>query len=518
MTIPPPKNRNITFFAAISLISFLTFPAEARDIALSIAQIKPPSTESPQLHVVVSVLDSKEQPIKGLTAANFVVELDGKAVDGLTVRPVSETGEGIAVLLVLDVSGSMKGQPVKTARMAAARFIDQMGPNDVCGLAVFGSAMTIVAEFTSDRGKLKAALGGIEAVDKRTRLYQAVFEGSAKAAVAPLRRAAVVILTDGKDTGSPITLDDAINGAATRNVPIYPLAYGSNILTKPLERIAALSGGRFLRTPELEDLQRLYVLVQEQLRNQYLIVVPIPSLTAGQRSLTVRLRDRGNVIESSREFAIAPLSSARASSDPTQNPVSRPSEGQKGWQQQLRSWSMLLVLAAALLSGGVFLFLRRRNPDRQAALVCGRCGEPLPKGEGPLCGKCSAGPENDPGRESSAPPPAVAPGPLVWLDIVAGPGDLPIRGQRIPLLPGGFTIGRGPANSLDLRDPEISKNHALIIQDPKGHFAIEDRGSHNGTFVNGNRVERGSLQNGDRIRLGSTEMVFADHRGATGAT
>ncbi len=132
----------------------------------------------------------------------------------------------------------------------------------------------------------------------------------------------------------------------------------------------------------------------------------------------------------------------------------------------------------------------------------------MASGEGPYCEGCRAK-QTQPGEPSAEAP---APAPLVWLDILSGPSTIP-AGQRVPLPDGGLTIGRGPENDVDLRDREISSKHARLSLDPKGHYVIEDVGSTNGTFVNDQRVERQTLQNADRIRLGATEFVFADHRG-----
>jgi len=70
-------------------------------------------------------------------------------------------------------------------------------------------------------------------------------------------------------------------------------------------------------------------------------------------------------------------------------------------------------------------------------------------------------------------------------------------------------LGRGVDNRFVLADQGVSLRHARIVASDRG-WMIEDLGSSNGTWVNGQRVARAFLRNGDRIRLGGVELVFRD--------
>jgi serine phosphatase RsbU (regulator of sigma subunit)/pSer/pThr/pTyr-binding forkhead associated (FHA) protein len=83
--------------------------------------------------------------------------------------------------------------------------------------------------------------------------------------------------------------------------------------------------------------------------------------------------------------------------------------------------------------------------------------------------------------------------------------------SRVPLSPVPFSIGRQPGNQLVIRDSRASRSHARIVLEG-GHYVLEDTGSRHGTFVNGKRVEKHSLQNGDKIDFGvqdSYSLMFA---------
>jgi hypothetical protein len=68
-------------------------------------------------------------------------------------------------------------------------------------------------------------------------------------------------------------------------------------------------------------------------------------------------------------------------------------------------------------------------------------------------------------------------------------------------------------------DSEISRVHARVFHDPSGRLMIEDLGSTNGTFVNGNRVSgQQPLNSGDQVRVGQTSLTVEGGAADTGAT
>jgi len=105
-----------------------------------------------------------------------------------------------------------------------------------------------------------------------------------------------------------------------------------------------------------------------------------------------------------------------------------------------------------------------------------------------------------PRTELVAPPvPAAA-----WL-VSRPPGR---AGRQFPLQAGRNTIGRdGSRCQVVLDDPTVSSEHAAIVFE-YGRFVLYDLASTNGTFLNGQRVQRQMLYDGDEIRLGSSVLVF----------
>ena len=69
------------------------------------------------------------------------------------------------------------------------------------------------------------------------------------------------------------------------------------------------------------------------------------------------------------------------------------------------------------------------------------------------------------------------------------------------------TIGRLQDNIIVIENQAVSGHHARVVQEG-GEFVVEDLKSTNGTFVNGKRVERQTLQSGDELLVGKHKLVF----------
>ncbi|HLF92493.1 MAG TPA: FHA domain-containing protein [Planctomycetota bacterium] len=71
-------------------------------------------------------------------------------------------------------------------------------------------------------------------------------------------------------------------------------------------------------------------------------------------------------------------------------------------------------------------------------------------------------------------------------------------------------LGRHPYNEVSFEDPAVSRYHCWITLS-EGKALVEDLASANGTFLNGERVaKRVPLKAGDVLRIGSTEVLFAE--------
>lgn len=68
------------------------------------------------------------------------------------------------------------------------------------------------------------------------------------------------------------------------------------------------------------------------------------------------------------------------------------------------------------------------------------------------------------------------------------------------------TIGRGLQTDVRINDEGISRTHA-VVEGEAGTYYLSDAGSTNGTYANGNKVDRYELQEGDKIQIGASSVL-----------
>jgi hypothetical protein len=103
-------------------------------------------------------------------------------------------------------------------------------------------------------------------------------------------------------------------------------------------------------------------------------------------------------------------------------------------------------------------------------------------------------------RRRAGPPPARS------LLVVEGGGGL--RAGASFAVDGGMTIGRAPGADIQIDDRFASAHHARIYE-RDGYVYIEDMGSTNGTYLNGQRLAAEELlRSQDRVRIGDTEFRY----------
>jgi predicted component of type VI protein secretion system len=83
--------------------------------------------------------------------------------------------------------------------------------------------------------------------------------------------------------------------------------------------------------------------------------------------------------------------------------------------------------------------------------------------------------------------------------------------KEVPVGTKEVSIGRSPDNGLVIDNPAISHYHARVFQED-GRLMLEDFGSLNGTFVNGQRVKMVTLKPGDSVTIGKHTILVSDSR------
>ncbi|MDM8553630.1 VWA domain-containing protein [Desulfococcaceae bacterium HSG7] len=165
------------------------------------------------------------------------------------------------IILVIDRSGSMKGSPMDNAKAGAIEFIRSMKPRDQLMLTVFNRNVNVLAELCAIRQcgeNVTERLNNVFA-NGETALYDALAQTYKQLKhfkqQEPGRRYSILLLSDGKDTGSKLKRHDFIDllpGGEDFDAPkIYTIAYGSKADRDLLAEISNRTNARlFISSPE----------------------------------------------------------------------------------------------------------------------------------------------------------------------------------------------------------------------------------------------------------------------------
>jgi len=168
----------------------------------------------------VTVTDASGHAVPGLRAADFVVSEDGERQQ---VSQFEAERVPVSLGLALDTSGSMAGEKMTAAQAAVSRFVvDLLGARDQVFLYRFDSRPTLVQNWTDDRRSVVRSLGSMRP-SGGTALYEAVAEAVPLAATGTRRKKALVVISDGNDTDSEISIGELRQLIRESEVMVYAI-------------------------------------------------------------------------------------------------------------------------------------------------------------------------------------------------------------------------------------------------------------------------------------------------------
>lgn len=220
--------------------------------------------------VRVSALFTGERPDLG----DVTVREEGKVVPSIDVVPVAESSRPVGVVLVVDTSGSMQASgKLDRAKEAARRFVAAKAANDAVALVAFDNEARVAVNFTTDGALVEGAIDGLQPSGE-TALWDAVRVATGLFADRADLLPYLVVLSDGADTVSTTTAEQALGAVEGAGAGVFPIALtgGGESDVAALRRLADSSGGIFLETTDPARLDALYQSVQRVLQNQYEIV------------------------------------------------------------------------------------------------------------------------------------------------------------------------------------------------------------------------------------------------------
>ena len=280
------------------------------------------STDVKVVQVLATVTTKKGEIIRDLAQDDFILAENGHKQ---TIQYFSrETDLPLTIGLMIDTSMSQQ-RVMDAERSASARFFEQVlrPKKDRVFIVQFDMAVMMRQELTSSLKQLSDSLVLVDTPSRRdlnnqlgggTLLYDAVVKASKDVMQHQQGRKALIVLTDGVDTGSDLTLADAIDAAQFADTLIYSILFSDATFYRTLSfegangrgvlmRMSRETGGSFFEVSKKQGIEQIYGDIQDELRSQYSLgyVSDKPvvvsefrkiALTTDKKDLVVHARDR----------------------------------------------------------------------------------------------------------------------------------------------------------------------------------------------------------------------------------
>jgi VWFA-related protein len=274
------------------------------------------SVNTTEILLPVTVRDASGALVSNLTRKDFRIFEDGaeQSLSDLSLRNVP-----VDVALIVDASSSVAAN-LEDFRKAAEGFASHLANDDRVSLIQFDDRVVMLQDWTGSLVQLRRALRRI-VPGMFTRFHDAVLLGARDQLPRTNARHAIIVLTDGIDSGRGSSFDAALRGALQAQTTIYvvsntqierarkqeelsTLLSGSdsavrfnqlhiddlrlglealNESERHLEQLTVATGGRLYKPVSFNDLERTYAEVADELRHQYtLYYSPLNSKRDGQ--------------------------------------------------------------------------------------------------------------------------------------------------------------------------------------------------------------------------------------------
>lgn len=247
------------------------------------------------VQMAVTVVDADGRLVGDLRREDFEVFEDGEPQ---TVTHFARERVPLSLGVVLDVSQSMHGQRIDDARLALDRFLaDLLDPADEVFVIVFNHTPRVEVPWTLGPRQLRHRLDDIRPLGG-TSLYDAMMRALPLFDVREHQRAAVVLISDGADTGSEANVRDVRRVLRRSDAFVYALAIDApearpiNDRVNPfaLREMTTESGGYTEVVRDSPELGPATARIADELNQQYtLSYMPQRPADGSYRSIRVRV-------------------------------------------------------------------------------------------------------------------------------------------------------------------------------------------------------------------------------------
>jgi VWFA-related protein len=297
------------------------------------------------VNVFATVHNGKNEVVKDLKQEDFQIEEDGHPQ---VIKYFSrETDLPLTLGLLVDTSGSQR-RVLEKEKSATSTFIDQVmrEDKDQAFLIKFDAEAELMQDLTPSRKKLQSALHEVQPAAPRqlqrrddggggghphggTILYDSILLASDEEMKKEKGRKALILLTDGEDRGSKVSVSDAIEAAQRTDTLVYSIYFvdqeqsnfnpsfggpgmgrhgGGGGRGRPqqqprgegkkiLQRISKETGGAFFEVSKKMPIEKIYEQIEEELRSQYSLGYTSDQKDPGFRKIKVTAKGKGLVVQ-----------------------------------------------------------------------------------------------------------------------------------------------------------------------------------------------------------------------------
>jgi tight adherence protein B len=288
-----------------------------------------------------------------LSESDIQVRENGELIDSVSVVPAGAADAGqFALVVVIDASQSMRGAAITGAVEAARALAAQRAPNQLMGIVTFNKKATVALPFTVSQSDIVAALAEEPALARGTHVYDGVATAVEMLENTKVAAGSVIVLSDGADTGSAVTLEEVAARARSMRVRVFTVGLRSRAFeSEALERLAQGAGGEYSEAASSADLEPIFDALGAKLASEYLVRYRSPARPKQDVKVAVSIRGFDGIATSA---YVTP-----AIGDGLQGAYRR-SLADTFWRSPL---AMLIAsgLSALLLAIGSMVVLRPRN-------------------------------------------------------------------------------------------------------------------------------------------------------------
>jgi Ca-activated chloride channel homolog len=261
------------------------------------------------------VRDQRGRAVTTLGADDFLLRDAGQPVE---IEAVEQDHGPVGLAILFDVSGSMDvSQRFGRARETGYFLLSGLRDGeDEAAIFAFDSQLHMVQPFTSELDTLRGSLSGFSPWGM-TSLHDAIARASRSMDTRATRRRALVVLTDGVDTGSKLGAPEVSRIASSIDLPVYIIAVVAPIddprdegrrndpLTGELSDLARWTGGHLFVAASTAEASVVARQVLDELRQQYLIAFE-PGREPGWHPVDVRVRRKGYTVRARSGYFAGP--------------------------------------------------------------------------------------------------------------------------------------------------------------------------------------------------------------------